>query len=195
MNGETTEIAEQEPTSHFATISHIKKRAFLSAFVECAGALRAACRAAKIAHSLHYYWLKTDPQYVDAFEYAKTLARDMFESDSIERANKGMLRAKFDKNGNQLKWKNPETGEIEEYVERHFYEPASFFHLKAMKPEKYVEAPKNVTNVSIHQQSQQKLEALTQIADELGIEIDFEASLADVGTTTIGCVSEAAFNS
>ena len=182
-NGETTAITEQEPTSHFATISHTKKRAFLSAFVECAGALRAACRAAKVAHSLHYYWLKTDPEYVEAFEYAKTLARDMFESDSIERANKGMLRAKFDKNGNQLEWINPETGKKEKYVERHFYEPASFFHLKAMKPEKYVEAPKNVTNVSIHQQSQQKLDSILALADEFGVTLDTDSIFSD---TTIG---------
>jgi len=186
INGDTTVAEETEIISHFSHILHPKKRAFLSAFVECAGSLTAASRACQIHHTNHYYWYKNDPQYAEAFDLARHYAADIYEAESIDRSHRGLPRAKFAKDGTQLKWKNPQTGQVEDYIEYHCYEPKSMFHLKALFPEKYVDPPKSVTKVDVLTQSNQKLEALTQVADELGIDIDFDAIFKEAGTTLNG---------
>lgn len=68
-------------------ISHAKKRLFLEAF-STTGKLLTSCRRVAIDHTSHYYWLRTDPDYVDAFEQAKQMAADYLEECAIERATR-----------------------------------------------------------------------------------------------------------
>ena len=48
--------------------------------------VRLSCRLADIDPRLHYYWLRTDPAYVEAFAEAKVLAKDMVQDMIVERA-------------------------------------------------------------------------------------------------------------
>ena len=57
----------------------------LHAFVRC-GNLRAAARAAKIDHTTHFKWKKTDPCYAAAFEEARELAAQHLEDEAVRRA-------------------------------------------------------------------------------------------------------------
>ena len=87
-------MAPPGETKLFPTISHSKKRAFLLAFTEI-GQLRRACAAVTMDHSLHYYWLKTDPTYVEAFSEAQALAGATLEEEAIRRARDGIKRTIF----------------------------------------------------------------------------------------------------
>ena len=51
-----------------------------------------AVQAAKIHRSLHYHWLKTNPDYKAAFAEAKLQAADALEAEAVRRAKDGTLR-------------------------------------------------------------------------------------------------------
>ncbi len=69
----------------FYAIRHPQKRAFLLAYSECLN-VRAASQHAKIDRTLHYYWLKNDPAYVEAFAEAKVLGVEILEEEAVRRA-------------------------------------------------------------------------------------------------------------
>ena len=77
---------DASPTADlFPTISHIGKRAFLTAYMQC-GQLRHSCRQTGLDHTNHYYWLKTDPAYAEAFTQAREYAVDHLEDIAMARA-------------------------------------------------------------------------------------------------------------
>ena len=65
----------------------LKKAAFLAAYKTC-GNISEASRACEIDRSCHYDWLR-DPEYAEAFEFAKDEATDDLERVARERAKKG----------------------------------------------------------------------------------------------------------
>lgn len=61
------------------------KRAFLTAYSQTGGIKRSGL-AARCAPSCHYYWMDTDPDYVEAFAQAQAMVGDMLEEEAIRRA-------------------------------------------------------------------------------------------------------------
>jgi terminase small subunit-like protein len=72
----------------FDKIRHPKKRAFLGRYAESAN-VRQACEAVGINRQTHYNWLKSDPDYAEAFERAKDEAADRLEELARSRASAG----------------------------------------------------------------------------------------------------------
>lgn len=68
-----------------------KQRPFLKAFIACAS-LTEAARAVKIDRSLHYQWLRDDPDYKARFEDAKIEAAQTLEDHAVEWAKRGIFR-------------------------------------------------------------------------------------------------------
>jgi hypothetical protein len=66
-----------------------KKPAFLKAFIACAS-LTEAAKAVRIDRSMHYDWLRTDPDYAARFEQARIEAAQTLEDDAVEWARKGI---------------------------------------------------------------------------------------------------------
>ncbi|MEW6572568.1 MAG: hypothetical protein AB1374_02905 [Bacillota bacterium] len=75
----------------FHGIRHQKKRAFLVAFV-VTGTILNAAQTANIDRTSHYFWLKTDPEYAEAFEEAEKLSADLLADEAYRRAVKGVRR-------------------------------------------------------------------------------------------------------
>jgi hypothetical protein len=77
----------------FPEITHVKKRAFLVAFVRC-GSRQKAAELAGMDDRMHWYWLKTDPVYTAAFGRAEQMAGDRVEDRlytlSLEGTRKGV---------------------------------------------------------------------------------------------------------
>lgn len=68
-----------------------KQGPFLKAFIACAS-LTEAARAVKMDRSLHYQWLRDDPEYAKAFEAAREQAAQTLEDHAIEWAHRGIFR-------------------------------------------------------------------------------------------------------
>jgi hypothetical protein len=81
-------MAKPAPTAFFPIIHHPKKRAFLKAYIDL-GKVVDACQHAALDHSMHYYWLRTDAEYAEAFAQAKVLAGERLEEVAFERAYAG----------------------------------------------------------------------------------------------------------
>lgn len=81
-------MAKPAPTALFPIIHHPKKRAFLKAYIDV-GKVVDACQSVSLDHSMHYYWLRTDPDYADAFTQAKVQAGERLEEVAFERAYAG----------------------------------------------------------------------------------------------------------
>ncbi len=60
----------------------------LNAYILC-GRVRAACKKAHVAHQTHYYWMKSDSAYQEAFERARVMAGDLVEDEAMRRAVDG----------------------------------------------------------------------------------------------------------
>lgn len=84
-------MATPGPASGFDKIRHPQKRALLLAYAVTMHIDRAV-QAAKIHRSLHYHWLKTDPDYKDAFAEAREQAGDALEAEAVRRAKDGCER-------------------------------------------------------------------------------------------------------
>jgi len=69
----------------FPTISHPQKKAFLITYMT-SGGLKPSCRQLGLDPSHHYYWLKTDSSYVEAFTQAKEYAVQYLEEEALARA-------------------------------------------------------------------------------------------------------------
>jgi hypothetical protein len=81
-------MAKPAPTALFPIIHHPKKRAFLKAYVDL-GKVVDACQSVSLDHSMHYYWLRTDADYADAFTQAKVQAGERLEEEAFARAYAG----------------------------------------------------------------------------------------------------------
>lgn len=103
---------------------HLKKRAFLAAYVKT-GTVTGAATAAKIGRTSHYEWLK-DKQYADAFAGAKEEASDALEQEARRRAIDGVLEPVY------------YQGELVGRVRR-YSDTLLIFLLKGNKPDKYRE--------------------------------------------------------
>lgn len=116
------------------TKPNAKKAAFLAAYVECA-TIRGASRATGTNPSSHYDWLRSDHEYVAAFEQAERDSVKTLEEEARRRAHDGCRRLKFTAKGRPLI--DPETGTP--YVEHVYSDNLMMFLLKGAAPEKYRE--------------------------------------------------------
>lgn len=76
---------KNEELGPFGQFGHSKKREFLESFIECADVLETA-KAIGIHRNSHYYWLKTDPDYAEAFALADSMATSTLEGVAFKRA-------------------------------------------------------------------------------------------------------------
>jgi hypothetical protein len=118
-------MTDSEVPELFSQVRHAKKRAVLAAYART-GRLAHSCRSAKMHHSVHYYWLKTDPLYVEAFAEAQQMAIHALEEEAVRRAREGVTRAVY--------YKGEKVGEEQEYSDT-----LLIFLLKVLKPETYRE--------------------------------------------------------
>jgi len=102
-----------------------KKEKFLKAY-EVSGNITKAAEDSGITRRDHYDWLKTDPQYVEAFENSSKIAVDALEAEAIRRAHDGVDEPVF--------YQGQVVGTI-----RKFSDTLLIFLLKGAKPEKYKE--------------------------------------------------------
>jgi hypothetical protein len=104
---------------------HLKKRAFLAAYVATA-TVSGAADAARISRSSHYDWLKTDDEYKTAFAEAQEQAIDMLEQEARRRAIVGTEEPVY------------HQGKVVGHI-RKYSDTLLIFLLKANRPGKYRE--------------------------------------------------------
>lgn len=133
-----------------STITHAKKRAFLTAFCETFDVSRSA-KSIGIDRNCHYYWMSKDAEYLEAFRHAKEVAAETLEAELTRRALQGVRKLKFHQ-GKPIMVRCEATdegavrvgdGEKVEYY-RHYYEHdysdvLGIFLMKGAMPEKYRE--------------------------------------------------------
>lgn len=73
------------PAAGFHKILHPQKRAVLRAFIQTHHVSN-SCAQAGISREMHYHWLRTDPDYKDAFAEAREMAGDLLEDVATQRA-------------------------------------------------------------------------------------------------------------
>ena len=73
------------PADPFDKLDDPQKRALLLGYAECAS-ITGAVAALHCARTMHYYWLKTDPAYVEAFQVAHKMAIAAHEDEASRRA-------------------------------------------------------------------------------------------------------------
>jgi hypothetical protein len=106
-------------------ISHIRKRAFLVAYSTNGNVVR-SCEIAGIVRGTHWTWLGKDPDYREAFEFAKLLAVESLESEAMRRALEGVTRPVYQ--GGKLVGR-----------ERVYSDTLMIFLLKGLMPDRYRE--------------------------------------------------------
>lgn len=143
-------MARSRAKTLFSAILHPKKRAFLAAYATC-GQIKQACLAAQTDHVMHYYWLKTDPAYKEAFAEAKDLAASTLEDEAIRRARDGVTRPVY--------YLGAVVGE-----ELVYSDTLLIFLLKGLMPELYG----NKVQADVTLKAQQ---AAKDVADEIGIDV------------------------
>jgi hypothetical protein len=179
----------------FDEIEHPQKRAFLCAFVETGRKARAA-KAAGIARTMHYHWMKQEgkegDRYREAFALAEDLAADNLEDEAVRRAVEGVRRVKFYKgepiripltDGHGNPRLHPETGEPMSvvYVEHDYSDTDLIFLLKGLRPKKYrdrYDARIEVTDKTDEQRNQR---ALARRLDALDRLVESRRGVADPG--------------
>ena len=83
----TTATAMVHPVSSYdppLRVRQPKKRAFLIAYAAC-GVVSKASLAAKIHRSTHTAWLRSDPDYADAFTQAQESFGDLLQEEALAR--------------------------------------------------------------------------------------------------------------
>lgn len=113
------------------------KKRFLVAYIST-GTIAAASRAAKVAYTIHYYWLEHDDTYAQAFKAVRETAADHLEKEAWFRATEGLRTYKFHQ-GNPIMVENPETLEMEHYFEVQRSDLLLIFLLKGIRPETYAD--------------------------------------------------------
>lgn len=123
------------------TIANPRKRAFLHAY-SIIGRVSFAAHEAGIRRELHYDWLKTDPQYVEAFKLAERMAGDALKDEAMRRAHKGVKEPVLYQ-GEQVKVErvNRETGEVtlEPLYRVKYSDTLLMFLLEGLVPETFHE--------------------------------------------------------
>src|SRR5690606_13869532 len=71
-----------------------RKRKFLDAYREL-HFIKAACQATGISRGTHIYWLNSDPDYAELFEYARQDVLDTLEAEAWRRGYEGVERIKY----------------------------------------------------------------------------------------------------
>ena len=107
----------------FPEIPHVKKRAFLTAFVICGSRTRAA-EMAGCDRKMHLIWLRDDPAYAQAFAQAELMAAELAEEEAWRRGIDGIERGVW--------YKGERVGS-----EREYSDTLLIFQLKGLKPMKY----------------------------------------------------------
>src|SRR5690606_23289223 len=102
-----------------------RKRKFLDAYREL-HTIKAACQATGISRSTHHYWLASDPDYAELYEYARQDVSDTLEAEAWRRGYEGVERIKY--------YKGKEIGREREYSDQ-----LLLVLLKANAPEKFGE--------------------------------------------------------
>jgi len=104
---------------------HPKKAAFLAAYAKVATVSHAA-KLVEMDRCTHYEWLKTDPQYAEAFREAKLEACDNLEAEARRRAMVGCEEVIY--------YQGVECGRVRKYSDT-----LLIVLLKANMPDKYIE--------------------------------------------------------
>lgn len=91
-------LAEEEESDIFPAIQHVKKRAFLAAYMTCCS-LRGATKASGVDWKNHYFWRERDEEYAKAFDRAHTIGKHALEDEATRRAM-GWNDHTFDAEGN-----------------------------------------------------------------------------------------------
>lgn len=118
-------MAMPPETALFHQIHHPQKRALLLAYSECLSIPQSAAHA-HVDRSLHFHWLKSDPEYAVAFEEAKQMGAEALETEAVRRAKEGVQRTLF--------YKGEPIG-----TETVYSDTLLIFLLKGAYPEKYRE--------------------------------------------------------
>ena len=100
-----------------------KKVAFLAAYSRC-GCVTQAADAAKVHRTSHQYWMRSDPDYPEAFRQAQREANDFLFRVARKRATKGWLEPVF------------HEGTVCGH-KRKFSDVLLMFLMKGAEPEKY----------------------------------------------------------
>jgi hypothetical protein len=82
------ELAVVNGKNPFNEIKHKQKRAVLEVHSE-GGRIGESCKAAGVSRGSHYYWLKRDKKYAEAFELAEKMALDVFVDEMKRRGFHG----------------------------------------------------------------------------------------------------------
>lgn len=138
----------EKKESPFRKFKHPLKRKFLRAFAQI-GMVGKAAEAAGIDRDYHYYWLRSDENYVAAFKQARQMAGDKAEDEVVRREG-------FD---HPIIYEGKVTGSYKAYSDN-----LAMFFLKGLRPERYRDNQGGVVlngptqiNITIKDESQKKL--------------------------------------
>ena len=140
----------EKKESPFRKFKHPLKRKFLRAFAQI-GMVGKAAEAAGIDRDYHYYWLKSDESYRQAYEQSRQMAGDRAEDEVVRRGIEG-----FD---HPIIYEGKITGSYKAYSDN-----LAMFFLKGLRPECYRDTQAGITlqgptqiNITIKDESQKKL--------------------------------------
>jgi hypothetical protein len=145
----------------FGKFRHPQKRGFLRAFCHV-GRVTKAAELAGIHSDSHYYWLKNDESYAQAFELARQMSGDRAEDEVYRRAFEG-----FD---HPVIYEGEITTTYKAYSDN-----LAMFFLKGLRPDRYRDNQAGIT-----------LQGPTQI----NITIKGDSSLPSDAQDLITCVEK-----
>lgn len=119
------------------TIKETNQEKFLAAYATC-GRIDKAAQIAEIDRDCHYDWMNAKneadrEEYRARFAAAKAKAFERLEDEMTRRAQEGLVRKKFTKDGTPII--DPETGK--QYAEHEYSDTLAIFLAKALAPDKY----------------------------------------------------------
>jgi hypothetical protein len=120
----------------FPHIHNPKKRSWLTAIALC-GRMREAERLTGVDRRFHYLWRDKDPEYMPAFEHARSIACDEAEDEIFRRGISGI--------DHPLSFKGKLTGD----VIKQYSDLLAIFWMKGARPEKYREDARLQINVNV----------------------------------------------
>jgi hypothetical protein len=115
----------------FRKFRHPQKRGFLRAYCEV-GRVTKAAELAGVHPDSHYYWLKTDESYAQAFEQARQMSGDRAEDEVYRRAFEG-----FD---HPVIYEGEITTTYKVYSDN-----LAMFFLKGLRPDRYRDNQAGIT--------------------------------------------------
>jgi hypothetical protein len=146
--------------------SSIKKERFLKAFARL-GSVTGAAKAARCHRTLHYQWLREDPEYPRRYAEAREQAVDGLEDEAIRRARDGVEEPVYQ--GGKL------VGTVRKYSDT-----LLMFLLNGLRPDRYrrkgdvhVAGDVNVTSAEEYRK------ALTQMYESVMGKLDANSGKED----------------